>query len=317
MNTSRSPEAVHATRIGAHALRRIAAPSSLGHVVSTFADGVNVRFDGAPPVLVAIQTAGVAFHPWAVEVRVLSADLACGATVRTAAPTPASDACLVLHVRGAKRCTLRIAPYSRQAAARARSRVAQLETPFGGEAFRGPSEPFASSLLAALAEWRTRRSPSALLSLVGLGSGSTPAGDDLLVGLLAGLTALRRAERQAARHLKTLRGPLSEVSLRTSPASRQMIAAAADGSFPEPIRELVSALARVDRASEVQACAARVFALGASSGESFVTGLKTALDSTFRGAGPPSSGPLRIIRRLPAPRQRVSGTTGGDARVRT
>ncbi|MDD4903642.1 MAG: DUF2877 domain-containing protein, partial [Candidatus Bipolaricaulis sp.] len=140
-------------------------------------------------------------------------------------------------------------------------------------------EAFEGEIRAVVAQWQTTGDPSLLANLVGLGSGSTPSGDDVLVGILAGLTALFDVSASARQHLEALREGLREVSHRTHPASRQMLAAATDGSFPEPLLNLARALGGAGHPEAVRAAAARVLGLGATSGGSFLAGLAAALDA--------------------------------------
>jgi hypothetical protein len=175
----------------------------------------------------------------------------------------------------AAREPLRIAPYSLASAQTAAdnrvtlNRLLDERRPQSVVAFEG-------EIRAVVAQWQTTGSASLLADLVGLGSGSTPAGDDVLVGILAGLTAMS-ALSAAKQQLDALRQALAGVSLRTHPASRQLLTAAADGSFPEPLVDLVSALDDAEPGAELTAAAARVLALGATSGRSFLAGVLASL----------------------------------------
>jgi hypothetical protein len=182
-----------------------------------------------------------------------------------------------IHTLRAACHELRITPYTTSETQRAAdnrvilNRLLDEHRPRSVEAFDG-------EIRAVVAQWQTTGDAGALPRLVGLGAGSTPAGDDVLVGILAGLTALS-ALSAAGQELDALRQTLAGVSLRTHPASAQMLAAAADGSFPEPLVHLVSALCAWEPGSHPAAAATRVLALGASSGHSFLGGLIVGLEA--------------------------------------
>jgi len=97
--------------------------------------------------------------------------------------------------------------------------------------------------IARLREWvetrlrRPMREP-APLDLVGLGSGLTPSGDDLLCGALVALHAIGRVD--AARDLYAA---ISEAArLATSSLSAAFLRAAAEGQSSEPLHEAIIAL---------------------------------------------------------------------------
>jgi hypothetical protein len=264
-----------AMRIGGHAHRFFALGSREGRVASTFRHGFNAIFEeGRAPVYVAIQTPGVPLHPWAIEVPVMPTRSGVGCAVR-GTQFAVETAGTRFEFLTAARVPLRIAPYglaSAEAAADNRvslNRLLDECRPRSVEAFEG-------EIRAIVAQWQPTGDPEILLSLVGLGSGSTPSGDDVLVGILAVLTALSGLSA-AGQKLETLRQGLAGVSLPTHPASAQMLAAAADGSFPEPLVDLVSALGNADPGERLTAAAARVLALGATSGRSFLAGVLASL----------------------------------------
>ncbi|MHA7134971.1 oxamate carbamoyltransferase subunit AllH family protein [Oerskovia turbata] len=116
--------------------------------------------------------------------------------------------------------------------------------------------------LLALAADALAGAPGALFGLVGAGPGTTPTGDDLVVGLLAGLQATGELAR-ARRLGEDVLGLLD----RTTRASRHELAAAADGRFGEALLDVVAALtAPTARAGELATAAARLATWGASSG---------------------------------------------------
>jgi hypothetical protein len=107
-----------------------------------------------------------------------------------------------------------------------------------------------------------------LLRLIGAGPGSTPAGDDVVAGVLAGLRATGNAAAAAALGAQVL--PLLT---RTTSASAHYLAAAAEGRFADRVHRLVAGLADV-RAATRAVRAASTF--GASSGTDLLTGIAAA-----------------------------------------
>jgi hypothetical protein len=93
---------------------------------------------------------------------------------------------------------LRIGPYTYEEAKRALSRVPLLEHFVEEEATRRPSDPFQLRIDAVREQWGATGDPSLLAALFGLGAGSTPSGDDILMGILAGLTAFAGTSTTAA-----------------------------------------------------------------------------------------------------------------------
>ena len=87
-----------------------------------------------------------------------------------------------------------------------------------------PPDPFQPQIDAILRRWHESGEADILLDLIGLGVGSTPSGDDVLVGILAGLSILEKVSRKEMQQLVRLRsGIQARVKSRTplpSDASR-------------------------------------------------------------------------------------------------
>ncbi|MEN6369417.1 MAG: DUF2877 domain-containing protein [Thermotogota bacterium] len=284
---------VDVLRIGGHAHRYLAAAPRTGSVASTFRHGFNVLFEEeSAPTYVSVQTPAVPLHPWAIEVPMIPPDIAVDASVHvidvaataSTQQTPRTElASLTIHTLRATSCDLRLAPWTKEQTAVALGRLPQLRTFADEESARRVPDPFQFHVDSIIAQWCAAPDPAALFALVGLGTGSTPSGDDLLVGILAGLTAMS-ALSAAGQELEALRQVLAGVSLRTHPASRQMLTAAADGAFPEPLLPLVSALGNARAAEELESAAVRVLALGASSGRGFLAGVLASLGRSRRSS---------------------------------
>ena len=269
---------VSATRIGGHACEYLAADMREGHIASTFRHGVNVVFEEeVAPTYISIQTPETPLHPWAIEVPVMPTRSGVGCAVR-GTHFAVETAGKRFELLTAAREPLRLAPYSLTSAHTASDNRVNLNRLLDKRQPRSV-EAFEDEIRAVVTQWQTTGEPEILLSLVGLGSGSTPAGDDVLVGILAGLTTLSGISASAKRQLDALRQTVAAVSLRTHPASRQMLIAAADGSFPEPLLNLARAMGDPDPGEGLTAAAARVLALGATSGQSFLAGLLAGFEA--------------------------------------
>lgn len=155
---------------------------------------------------------------------------------------------------------------------------------------RALAEPLAEAALAG--DERTLR--GLLLRLVGSGPGTTPTGDDVVVGVLATLSATHvAAHARLSRHLPALLG-------RTTAASRHDLAAAADGCYAEHIHRTVAALADVRL---VPATVERARTWGATSGLDQAAGVAGSAIAILRECAPTADpldpGPLdlNVLRR--------------------
>jgi hypothetical protein len=102
---------------------------------------------------------------------------------------------------------------------------------------------------------------SAVDRLIGLGDGLTPAGDDFLVGFMAGLWCMKaQGEIRAA-----LAAHIAATANRTSAISRHYLEAAAEGEVSQPLVELAAAIGQGD-IKKTAGAVATALAVGASSG---------------------------------------------------
>lgn len=106
---------------------------------------------------------------------------------------------------------------------------------------------------------------AALLALVGAGPGSTPTGDDVIVGVLAGLHA--RGARFAA---SAISSRLPVLLGRTTRASAPYLVSATEGRFADRVHDLLSRLDDARRVREVVRLAAT---WGATSGLDLLSGI--------------------------------------------
>ena len=113
---------------------------------------------------------------------------------------------------------------------------------------------------------------------VGLGEGSTPMGDDYIVGQLAPLWATRSILPSSARQIEGLRALLrwEELLTQTTLPSAQMLLSAANGQFAVPTLSVIRALPGDSESAAVSA-AGLLAAQGATSGLATLHGLFNAL----------------------------------------
>jgi len=246
---------------------------SAGRAVSRFRGGANLLLErAATRALVVLQTGTVAFHPWGVAVEPnLGERITVGDSASAISDRIHLGGRLAIDLAEAVIADLRIERFSQLEARRARARLPFLSSP------PGETEPVSSEIATRLDGWGADARPERLLGLVGLGPGSTPAGDDVLVGILAGLAAspVGRARAQDLhRHLAAV-----DLPQRTPIGSAQAIRAAIDGAFPEPLVDLASAARRADAVAAMRAvdCFAR---LGTSSGRAMLVGFQAGFGLT-------------------------------------
>lgn len=93
-----------------------------------------------------------------------------------------------------------------------------------------------------------------IAGLLGLGIGLTPAGDDFLLGMLAGLH-VRQREQEAGHLYGALRGQVLQGVSKTTELSGAFLKAACQGNFAEPIHRLFMAAgqAEADEAADAAA----------------------------------------------------------------
>ena len=227
---------------------------------------------------VAFQTADVPLHPWAVEVETIGKVRTDHQVVAESDRIRFSPFEVSFDLSRACKCGLKISALSEVETHWVQARMPLIESALQAERRSRPPDPFQPQIDAILEQWRETGDSAELAHLLGLGSGSTPSGDDVLVGLLAGLTALEAVSREAAERLRCLRRALqTNMRQRTTQPSRQMIEAACDSSFSEPVLRLFQMLALAEsRRNQIESATENVLALGALSGAAIVSGLVAA-----------------------------------------
>ena len=252
------------SRIGGHALRYLTEQPRAGRVVSRFRCGFNVLLDeDTDPGFVSIQTPEAAMHPWGVEVSGGRTDASIGTRCRVDEDVLHVENSLKIGVSEAVVTDLSISPYSAEQTTCAQGRIPSLVGVLGSLL-----EPLDRVIGSMLRRWHESGDAATLCDLLGLGTGSTPAGDDVLVGVLGGLAALGKAKGGCVSWAKNLRA-------RTSLPSAQMIAAALDGAFPEPLGNLIVELPSAEEQRR-ECLVGELVDLGASSGRMMLRGVIAA-----------------------------------------
>ena len=128
-------------------------------------------------------------------------------------------------------------------------------------------------LASAVVDGDAGRAAAVAHDLIGSGPGATPAGDDVIVGALAGLRlaadqGLLPACARAAR--SALETAVRDGSHRTTTVSRHQLGAALRGSFAERTLHMAGAVADVEA---VQPAHDAALGWGATSGVDFLHGL--------------------------------------------
>ena len=121
-----------------------------------------------------------------------------------------------------------------------------------------------------------------------------PSGDDGLVGVLAGFTASEEVADQARGNLVSRREAPHEVRSQraTHLAATQLIAAVADGAFPDLLGDFVAGLGVANATGAwIRQCVERAAHQGATSGSCFLLGF-TAAQQASRGMRSGSHSPV-------------------------
>ncbi len=122
----------------------------------------------------------------------------------------------------------------------------------------------------------TAQEPEGLNLLMGLGPGLTPAGDDVLGGMMIAAHAL--GEEAVARRLWRCARPLAEKA--AGPIARAHLAAAADGMGADGVHRAIDAILR-GRAEDFGSVIAGIDAIGHSSGWDAMAGVTRFLEASF------------------------------------
>jgi len=119
--------------------------------------------------------------------------------------------------------------------------------------------------------------PASVRPLIGLGSGLTPSGDDLLVGYLAGLWCAVRNSRERTQFVTGLGETVIRLSHLTNAISRTYLTHAARGQVSSRLADLAEAICRGENSDRLLAAAESAMQVGHTSGMDAVTGLLIGL----------------------------------------
>lgn len=118
---------------------------------------------------------------------------------------------------------------------------------------------------------------SAFNSLIGLGPGLTPSGDDLLVGYMAGLWCTIRGSSERAQFTSRFGETISRLSENTNDISRTYLYHAAQGQVSSRLANLAGAIGRGANSEHLFDVAEAAMRIGHTSGMETVTGLLVGL----------------------------------------
>ena len=129
------------------------------------------------------------------------------------------------------------------------------------------------ALLRAIRDFQLDDAMTSIGSVMGLGPGLTPSGDDFLVGYLAGLWCTAANNPPRMTFLTALGSELSQYARNTNEISCTYLRSAAKGHVSEPIATLAQQLARSNDMSDVRAATQAALQIGHTSGTAGVLGL--------------------------------------------
>ena len=118
---------------------------------------------------------------------------------------------------------------------------------------------------------------SAVNALIGLGSGLTPSGDDLLVGYVAGLSCTVRDRSERAQFISSLGKTIISLSRQTNEISRTYLYHAAHGQISSRLADLAEAISQGESRNRLLGLTEAAMTVGHTSGMEAVTGLLMGL----------------------------------------
>lgn len=151
----------------------------------------------------------------------------------------------------------------------------RLETVAGPAAARAWSGSAGMAWAVVCALERPDALREVLPRVAGCGAGSTPAGDDVLIGILAVLTS-GHANARAAAAVRALDDAMRPLLATTPDISRHLLRQAVRGYVSRCVHELLDALTAASRPEALRQAVQRVLDGGATSGADLCTGLLAA-----------------------------------------
>ncbi len=151
---------------------------------------------------------------------------------------------------------------------------------FGGFDRLPGMQTILAAIQRAIAAGNSGQLCAAAHSLIGLGPGLTPSGDDFLVGCLRGLWLACRDEAAAREMLDCIGdGLLANLSERTTRVGAEFLRYACRGAFAEILDQAAEALVAPTHPQWVQCAIARLLVQGDTSGTDTMYGLLTCVDA--------------------------------------
>lgn len=276
-----APVTLAARALGGGLAQRLRAADRRGRVHSAFARAVNVEWLEPGGGLLTLHGPSPLAAPFAMALTAWpEAHQRASWELEPGLPVLARDGRLVVgglavDWRCAPVTDLRVTPGAEHARA-TRDRLVNALASFAhlGGAASLASVPGCAARAAAAGAIRDR-DPRAFArasrSLMGLGEGLTPAGDDWLVGALAALHRLGQHWAFEDGHLASVL--VGEATGRTTTLGAAFLGHALAGEFSEPARDLAAA----ESLSSARAAAARLSAMGATSGADTLAGMRAAV----------------------------------------
>jgi Protein of unknown function (DUF2877) len=130
-----------------------------------------------------------------------------------------------------------------------------------------------TALLRETKELHAQGAATILMRLIGLGPGLTPAGDDFIVGYLAGLWSSASAAPSRLQFLSSLGSSLAQAAVHANDVSRTQIRCAVRGHFAEPLAALAEKIAHATELASVGEATKAALQVGSTSGADGVFGL--------------------------------------------
>ena len=118
---------------------------------------------------------------------------------------------------------------------------------------------------------------AAVASLIGLGPGLTPSGDDILIGYMAGLWCTVQARSERAQYISSLGERIIHLSHQTNDISRTYLYHAVGGQISSRLANLAEAICRGADPGSLHETAETAMSIGHTSGMDTVSGLLVGL----------------------------------------
>jgi hypothetical protein len=119
--------------------------------------------------------------------------------------------------------------------------------------------------------------PSTVESLIGLGPGLTPSGDDLLVGYITGLWCTAKDRNERVQFISGFGRTIIDLSEKTNDISRTYLYHAVRGQVSSRLANLAEAICTGDNSKHLHETAQTSMSVGHTSGMEVVTGLLMGL----------------------------------------